>query len=109
MAELWAIHDALSHAWSLGFRCMELETNNLEASRIMTGVSGALVDNSLVIVIRNLLSFNWGVKVRHIGRSANGVADSLARLYRGTPIGIVTFAEPPTDAVAAILRDYHSL
>ncbi|KAL4386195.1 hypothetical protein GQ457_09G008270 [Hibiscus cannabinus] len=109
MAELWAIHDALSHAWSLGFRCVELETDNLEASRIMTGVSGALVDNSLVIAIRNLLSFNWEVEVHHIGRSANGVADSLARMYRGAPIGIATFAEPPTDAAATMLRDYHSL
>ncbi|KAK8589199.1 hypothetical protein V6N12_023602 [Hibiscus sabdariffa] len=70
---------------------------------------GGLVDNSLVIAIRNLLLFNWKVEVRHMRRSANGVADSLTRLYRGAPIGIATFAEPSADVVAAMLKDYHSL
>ncbi|KAL4340929.1 hypothetical protein GQ457_08G016820 [Hibiscus cannabinus] len=109
MAELWAFHDALSMAWSRGFRRVVLETDNLEASKIVTGGSVTLVDNSLVIAICNLLSYNWEVEVRYIVRSANGVADSLARMFRGAPIRNETFAEPPLEAVAELLHDLSGL
>ncbi|KAL4284355.1 hypothetical protein GQ457_16G011300 [Hibiscus cannabinus] len=109
MSELWAIHDALSLAWSRGFRWVVLETDNLEASKIVAGSSPILIDNSLVIAIRNLLSYNWEVEVRHIGRAANGVADSLARMLRGAPIGSEMFVEPPMEAAAALLQDLSGL
>ncbi|KAL4363421.1 hypothetical protein GQ457_04G013320 [Hibiscus cannabinus] len=48
--------------------------------------SPILIDNAPVIAIRNLLSYNWEVEVRHIGRAANGVADSLARMMRGAQL-----------------------
>ncbi|KAK9031588.1 hypothetical protein V6N11_055884 [Hibiscus sabdariffa] len=98
MTELWTIHDALSMVWLLGFCHVKFETDNLKVSRIVIGVSEALVDNSLVIAIWNLLSYNWEVEVRHIGRSTNGVADFLARMYRGAPIDNDMFAKPPLEA-----------
>ncbi|KAK8980236.1 hypothetical protein V6N11_061450 [Hibiscus sabdariffa] len=78
-----------------------------------------LADNSLLAVkatfaiyfaaIRTQLSLNWKVEVYHIGHSANGVADSLARLLHGAPIGSLTFAEPPVKAAMALLKDNQSL
>ncbi|KAL4363646.1 hypothetical protein GQ457_04G012640 [Hibiscus cannabinus] len=41
---LWAIHDGLLHAWSRGFRRIEIESDNLEAVRIVTSVSTAVAD-----------------------------------------------------------------
>ncbi|KAK9034992.1 hypothetical protein V6N11_077043 [Hibiscus sabdariffa] len=70
----------------------------MEANRITTGSLGALVNNALVIAILNLISLNWEVVVHHIGRSANGVVDSLARLCFGAPIETVTFVEPHVEA-----------
>ncbi|KAL4278978.1 hypothetical protein GQ457_03G027870 [Hibiscus cannabinus] len=107
--ELWAIHDVFFHAWSLGFRRVELDTDNLEASRIVTGISRALVDHSLVGAICTQLSLNWEVEICHIGRTANGVADSLANLARGKSVGSITFVECLIEAVMTFSKDNLSL
>ncbi|KAL4386567.1 hypothetical protein GQ457_09G022170 [Hibiscus cannabinus] len=52
LAELWAIHDGLLHAWSRGFRRIEIESDNLEVVRIVTSISTALGDSGLVLSIK---------------------------------------------------------
>ncbi|KAK9020066.1 hypothetical protein V6N11_054560 [Hibiscus sabdariffa] len=42
---------------------------------------------------------------RHISRSANGVADNLAKLNRNMPNEEFLFTDPPTEALAALLED----
>ncbi|KAK8565474.1 hypothetical protein V6N12_059036 [Hibiscus sabdariffa] len=56
MAELWAAHDILLVAWDLGFRQVQMETDNLEVARILQGSSDALVSCSLMDVIFMILA-----------------------------------------------------
>ncbi|KAK8491350.1 hypothetical protein V6N11_014429 [Hibiscus sabdariffa] len=51
----------------------------------------------------------WDVVIRHVGRMANSVADDLACLYHGAPVGTVLFQEPPLVVVAALSKDFSSL
>ncbi|KAE8720374.1 hypothetical protein F3Y22_tig00020138pilonHSYRG00048 [Hibiscus syriacus] len=104
IAELWAIHDILNHAWRLGFRHVELETDNLEASKICNKSSKALADNSLVAAISDLWDRDWTIKVRHIPREQNVATDRLAALSRGDSIGGHVFVEPPFELLS-ILQD----
>ncbi|KAL4352343.1 hypothetical protein GQ457_06G007100 [Hibiscus cannabinus] len=94
-AELWAIHDMLLHSWCLGFRQIELETDNLESVRILKGVSIALSGHSIVASIKELLAFDWEVLVRHIYREQNKVVDWLASMTKSSPIGATHLVDPP--------------
>ncbi|KAK8486727.1 hypothetical protein V6N12_041723 [Hibiscus sabdariffa] len=82
LAELWAIHDGLLLAWDLGFRLVELESDNLEAVRIACAQSNVLSTSALVGAIASLIGREWKVEVRHITRDSNGVADKLAKQGR---------------------------
>ncbi|KAL4310298.1 hypothetical protein GQ457_01G018690 [Hibiscus cannabinus] len=82
LAELWAIHDGLLLAWDLGFRMVELESDSLEAVRIVCVQSNALCTSALVGAIASLIGREWMVEVRHITRDSNGVADKLAKQGR---------------------------
>ncbi|KAE8700812.1 Clathrin, heavy chain isoform 1 [Hibiscus syriacus] len=42
------VHDLLLHAWRLGFRRIELETDNLEVNKIWNHCSEALIGNALI-------------------------------------------------------------
>ncbi|KAK9000044.1 hypothetical protein V6N11_082179 [Hibiscus sabdariffa] len=39
----------------------------------------------------------------------NGVADGLARLAYGAPVGAWIFREPPAEVATALLKDLHDL
>ncbi|KAL4318363.1 hypothetical protein GQ457_18G022390 [Hibiscus cannabinus] len=86
LAELWAIHDGLLLAWDLGFRFVELESDCLEAVRIICSRSNVLSTSALVGAIASLLSREWTVEGCHITRDSNGVADKLAK--RGRELGM---------------------
>ncbi|KAL4354845.1 hypothetical protein GQ457_06G011460 [Hibiscus cannabinus] len=47
VAELWAIHDGLAQAWGCGHRCVELESDNLEAVRMVNSNSNLLHEQGL--------------------------------------------------------------
>ncbi|KAL4297736.1 hypothetical protein GQ457_12G008990 [Hibiscus cannabinus] len=86
LAELWAIHDGLLLAWDLGFQLVELESDCLEAVRVISSRSNVLSTSALVGSIASLISREWTVEVRHITRDSNGVADKLAK--RGRVLGM---------------------
>ncbi|KAK9003078.1 hypothetical protein V6N11_060649 [Hibiscus sabdariffa] len=56
IAELWVIHDILNHAWNIGLRNVELETDSLEAFRIINRSSSTLADTLLVEDLFELMS-----------------------------------------------------
>ncbi|KAL4366257.1 hypothetical protein GQ457_05G004610 [Hibiscus cannabinus] len=60
-AELWGVHDALKHAWSLGHRRLVIETDNVEVVDILEGNSGSLQSNTLVSAIQYMLHLEWDV------------------------------------------------
>ncbi|KAK8589334.1 hypothetical protein V6N12_023734 [Hibiscus sabdariffa] len=49
LVELWAIHDDLIHAWSRGYRRIELESDSLEVMKITNLKSTVMKENGLVL------------------------------------------------------------
>ncbi|KAK9027642.1 hypothetical protein V6N11_067467 [Hibiscus sabdariffa] len=81
----------------------------MEAARILQHQSDALSDHALVSALRQLLSHDWDLEFKHIHCSTNGVADGLACLTCGAPVGAWNFRKPPTEVAAALLKDLHDL
>ncbi|KAK9024440.1 hypothetical protein V6N11_004602 [Hibiscus sabdariffa] len=97
MAELWALHDCLLHAWNAGFRCVEMETDNKEVAVIILRSSSRLNNSasSLVLSIHELLQWDWDVKLLHISRDRNVVADRMAALGHSLTRDGLMFVVPP--------------
>ncbi|KAL4385529.1 hypothetical protein GQ457_15G002390 [Hibiscus cannabinus] len=97
VAELWAIHEGLMHAWSRGYRRVELESDSLKAVRLVLSNSPEVTVCGLVLSIKGWLSKVWQVRIQHVYREGNRVADRMAtkgRMQRGLN---ATFIEVPTD------------
>ncbi|KAL4281120.1 hypothetical protein GQ457_03G014560 [Hibiscus cannabinus] len=75
--ELWVIHDGLIQAWDFGFLRIELESDCLEATRIINSLSDALAGSALVNSIKDLMARNWRVVVHHVSRVSNRATNML--------------------------------
>ncbi|KAL4352892.1 hypothetical protein GQ457_06G044020 [Hibiscus cannabinus] len=95
IAEIWAVHNCLLHAWRLGFRLVELETDCLEVERLLLGKSKALPGNAIVEDIQEMLARDWVVTISRVSRIGNKVADALAISIRDDPVGVRFFVHAP--------------
>ncbi|GMI86798.1 hypothetical protein HRI_002349100 [Hibiscus trionum] len=105
MAELWAAYEALMHAWRMGFKKVVLESDNLEVTRILSNESMALRGDVVVDLIFGLLCRDWEVRVQHIGREGNMVADLLACQFGRQQRGIGWLVEPPVEVQGLLELD----
>ncbi|KAK8479692.1 hypothetical protein V6N11_009836 [Hibiscus sabdariffa] len=87
---------------ALGCFCVELESDCLEAVRIITSRSDVLEGSALVGSICRLLSKDWGVVVNHIGHDNNRIADILAKWDRNMSMDPTTFTLALADIVSLI-------
>ncbi|KAK4254550.1 hypothetical protein QN277_009918 [Acacia crassicarpa] len=78
-AEGWAIAKGLNLAWELGCRRVILESD----AKVL--IDSLLVDSSaedgdlIIWLIGQLLRRDWKIKLRHIPRERNKMADALAK------------------------------
>ncbi|KAE8692126.1 hypothetical protein F3Y22_tig00110858pilonHSYRG00043 [Hibiscus syriacus] len=79
-AELWGIHEGLSHAWNLGERQVMVETDCLEAVRMLQESYKKASIITLLDCVKGLLHRDWNVVLKYIHRAANKVANTLAKL-----------------------------
>ncbi|XP_039051479.1 uncharacterized protein LOC120192830 [Hibiscus syriacus] len=100
-----AFHDVFRYAWDLGYRQVELETNNLEVSKIWYQLSDALAGNGFVCAVNELRNREWVVELRHIHRTQNAVADALAGWSRGSSPGVLEFGHPPSELEMLLQED----
>jgi len=78
-AELWAITNGLKLAWSKGFRKIILESNSSLAVDLITKDKIIFDKNyNLIMQARELLAKEWDIRVLHVYKEANSVADWLA-------------------------------
>ncbi|KAE8728903.1 hypothetical protein F3Y22_tig00004045pilonHSYRG00033 [Hibiscus syriacus] len=75
--ELWGIHEGLSHAWNLGERLITVETDSLEAVRML----------------------------KHISRNANKVMDRLAKIVATRGEVHMVFSTPPLEVIDFIQQE----
>ncbi|KAJ1388403.1 Ribonuclease H domain [Sesbania bispinosa] len=97
MAEMRGIINGLEVAWSLGAEKVLLECDSMVDVKLVTdGVSDVHPYSFLVKRIRDLLVRHWEVKVCHIWREGNCVADCLANAGHDSAFGVHTLHLAPT-------------
>ncbi|KAL4377217.1 hypothetical protein GQ457_02G031220 [Hibiscus cannabinus] len=79
-AELWAIHDGLVFAWSLGISQIQLQSDNLLAVNLLKSQDATSSSFTLVRAIATLLHRAWLVDISWIPSEVNNPADWLAWL-----------------------------
>ncbi|MED6133620.1 hypothetical protein PIB30_029792 [Stylosanthes scabra] len=79
--ELFGIWHGLVLAWECGLKEIVCETDYLEAYLLVTrdNINMAMECSDLVLMIREVIQRNWVVVVKLIHRTANDVADYLAK------------------------------
>ncbi|PKI57332.1 hypothetical protein CRG98_022277 [Punica granatum] len=106
VAELWAIHEGLVMAKSLGIRSLWVE---LDAKVVMELIWGSSQDNlllkSLIDDCRELRRHFREVRVQHVYREGNKVTDALAWIGRDTGQDLMYFDIAPSDVAALLTYD----
>ncbi|CAN0873717.1 Putative ribonuclease H protein At1g65750, partial [Linum grandiflorum] len=87
-AELCAIVDGLTLAWNWGARRVAIQTDSLAASKLLQQCDNPDHQHaSLVLKFQQLLRREWEVKLFHVYREGNCLADHLAGRGHGLPLG----------------------
>jgi ribonuclease HI len=81
-AELFATIYGLQLAHNMGIQCIELQVDSMVASISIQNFprKETMVSCLLLKAIQNLLNCRWEVRVKHVYRETNQVADALANL-----------------------------
>ncbi|KAK9011174.1 hypothetical protein V6N11_044028 [Hibiscus sabdariffa] len=74
-AELWGLYEGLLAAWSIGVRCLIIESDNLKAVKLLNNRYGLGVSPSITPYIVDILDRPWTTELLHIGCEGNRVAD----------------------------------
>ncbi|KAE8692245.1 hypothetical protein F3Y22_tig00110847pilonHSYRG00075 [Hibiscus syriacus] len=91
-AELWAVLNGLTIAWNHGYFNVVVEVDNCEVVRCLNSVE-QVNDDATIRRIRRCLNQQWRVSFNHIDRSANTLADALARVGKDYQLGLWIFQE----------------
>ncbi|KAK8510832.1 hypothetical protein V6N11_053659 [Hibiscus sabdariffa] len=104
-AELWAIHEGLLHAWSLGLERLQCQTDCAEAFHLITYSNANSSSLTLVRAISRLASRAWMVDFCLIRRVANETADSISRIPISSDGSTFIISEAPPEISFCLLRD----
>ncbi|CAA7053633.1 unnamed protein product [Microthlaspi erraticum] len=108
MAELWGLYYGLCIAWEKGFTRLEVEVDSsLVVGFMKTGICDTHPLSFLVHLCQGFLSKDSEVRITHVYREANRLADGLANYAFSLPFGLHTFDLVPLDLLP-ILRDDES-
>ncbi|KAK8486596.1 hypothetical protein V6N11_068290 [Hibiscus sabdariffa] len=107
-AELWALHDCLSKAWSLNFRRLVIETDCMEVIRILKHSSNTRIGNNLIELIRNWTRKEWQLVIRHVSRNLNHVANRVAALGHASSREGLSLTSPPVELTLLVEEEKES-
>ncbi|KAL4292089.1 hypothetical protein GQ457_14G023220 [Hibiscus cannabinus] len=108
-AELWGVWCGLQMDWDKGFRRLILEVDSLDVVRALKDDRRHGHICTLVLHIKMVLRRNWEVQVLHVTRSANSVADSLAKLAIPASTCVMYFKDPPSSIIPFLHSDVVSI
>ncbi|CAI0385141.1 unnamed protein product [Linum tenue] len=80
--DLSGVEYGLRLAWELGIRQLKVQTDSIDATKLIESADDKYPPAALINGIRN-----WVVEIAHIFREGNVVADYLASLGHGLPVG----------------------
>ncbi|CAA7040435.1 unnamed protein product [Microthlaspi erraticum] len=101
MAELWRVYYGLCIAWEKGITRLEVEVDSLMVVGFLhTGICDTHPLSFLIHLCHGFLTKDWEVRVTHVYREANRLADGLANYVFTLPLGLHTF-----DFIPSVLLD----
>ena len=105
--ELQAILSGLKLAWETGNRVICCETDSYEAYCILSTTNSANRDGvgALCQEIRDWLNRDWSVQLKHVYRSANMVADGMAKLGTSEQEPLRVWQAPPACVIQLLAAD----
>ncbi|KAE8678230.1 hypothetical protein F3Y22_tig00111427pilonHSYRG00075 [Hibiscus syriacus] len=103
--ELWGIHEGLAHAWNLGERQIMVETDSLEATRMLKENSKRDSIFTLIDRVNELINRDRNVVLKHISRTANKVVDKLAKIAATRGDIHMVFSTPPLEVIDLVQQE----
>ncbi|KAL6580295.1 hypothetical protein OROMI_008319 [Orobanche minor] len=96
VVELWAVWECLKMARGLGFSKIELQ---VDSKAVMASISNHMADSfnyrGLFGRVKQVLEQEWQVKVSHVYREANSMADCLASMGCEPSDELCIYHHPP--------------
>ncbi|KAK8483855.1 hypothetical protein V6N11_024230 [Hibiscus sabdariffa] len=92
--ELWGAYYILCYAWEAGNRQIVLEMDSLEAIRVLKDDFNGF--HFLKWHLDELRGRDWLVRIRHMRRSGNKVANALAKSARLDSLETTYYGKPPS-------------
>ncbi|KAG7533030.1 Ribonuclease H-like superfamily [Arabidopsis thaliana x Arabidopsis arenosa] len=106
MAELWGVYYGLYIAWESRVTRLELEVDSqIVVGFLTTGISDSHPLSFLVRLCYGFLSKDWIVRISHVYREANRLADGLANYAFSLPLGFHSFVSRPDFVHSVLLED----
>ena len=110
LAELWGVYYGLVIAWEKGIRRLEVEVDSkMVVGFLTTGIEDTHPLSFLVRLCHGFLTRDWLVRIVHVYREANRLADGLANLAFSLPFGFHRFDVVPLEFVSLIREDVDGL
>ncbi|CAA7014055.1 unnamed protein product [Microthlaspi erraticum] len=106
LAELWGVYYGLVMAWEQRCLRVELEVDSeLVVGFLQTGISDTHPLFFLVRLCHGLIAKDWLVRVSHVYREANCLADGLANYAFSFPLGFSYFDVVPFEVASLFEAD----
>ena len=106
MAELWGVYYGLVVAWEKGIRRLEVEVDSKVVVESLTiGIGDTHPLSFLVRLCHGFLSRDWLVRIVHVYREANCLADGLVNLAFSLPFGFYRLDNAPIEVVDVLQED----
>ncbi|KAL0786525.1 hypothetical protein Bca101_002771 [Brassica carinata] len=110
LVELWGVYYGLCIAWDRGFRRLELEVDSESVVGFLrTWINDSHPLSFQVRLCYGFISRDWIVKISHVYREANHLADGLANYAFSLSFGLHVFEFVPDSVVAISLEDIHGV
>ncbi|XP_039009696.1 uncharacterized protein LOC120138211 [Hibiscus syriacus] len=95
LAGLWAIFIGLQVAWNHGFELLMVQTDSLEAAKLINNHDAASSSIPLVRAIVKLRQRAWATTLHWIPWQDNSSADAIAKLSSPLAYDLRFFEDPP--------------
>ncbi|KAG7558418.1 Ribonuclease H domain [Arabidopsis thaliana x Arabidopsis arenosa] len=106
LAELWGVYYGLYIAWERGITCLEVEVDSeMVVGFLRTGIDDSHPLSFLVRLCHGFLSKDWSVRVSHVYREANRLADGLTNYAFSLHLGFHLFVSCPENVNLLLLED----
>ncbi|KAL4377801.1 hypothetical protein GQ457_02G014870 [Hibiscus cannabinus] len=101
-SKLWGLLEGLLSVWSLRIHYLVVETDSMDAYCILTESSIACGGSTLVPYILELLSRPWEVRMSHVKKGGNALADCMAKVAPVSDFIVHRYLDPSLDCIHII-------